>query len=202
MQKGFTLIELLIVIAVLAVLSAAVVLVLNPAELLKQSRDSTRISDLAAVNSALALWTADVGQSSSWPSATSTCTWNAVNNTGTGNGVFPMAASTTVACAVSSSTVTSGSGWIPINLGLISGGAPLSKLPIDPNNGSANCLSVTTGNFCYYGFKSSTTVGQYKLVANMESVKYSQNGTADVESNNKDGGVVSDWYELGSNMTP
>src|SRR3989344_8684487 len=60
MTKGFTLIELLIVIAILAVLSTAVVLVLNPAELLKQGRDSTRISDLASINSAIALYLTDV----------------------------------------------------------------------------------------------------------------------------------------------
>lgn len=39
-RKGFTLIELLIVIGILAVLATAVIMVLNPAELLKQARDS------------------------------------------------------------------------------------------------------------------------------------------------------------------
>ena len=51
MKKGFTLIELLIVIAILAVLGVTVTLVLNPAELLRQGRDSTRISDLSSINS-------------------------------------------------------------------------------------------------------------------------------------------------------
>ncbi|MDD4931154.1 MAG: prepilin-type N-terminal cleavage/methylation domain-containing protein, partial [Candidatus Colwellbacteria bacterium] len=44
--KSFTLVELLIVIAILAVLAAAVVVVLNPAELLAQARDSQRSTDL------------------------------------------------------------------------------------------------------------------------------------------------------------
>src|SRR3989338_2279300 len=70
MKKGFTLIELLVVIAILAVLATATVLVLNPAELLKQGRDSTRISDLAALNSAIALWTADVIAGTGWAAST------------------------------------------------------------------------------------------------------------------------------------
>ena len=38
MKRGFTLIELLVVIAILAVLATATILVLNPAELLKEGR--------------------------------------------------------------------------------------------------------------------------------------------------------------------
>ncbi|KKU14411.1 MAG: hypothetical protein UX23_C0018G0001, partial [Parcubacteria group bacterium GW2011_GWB1_45_9] len=53
MKKGFTLIELLIVIGLLAILSTVAVLVINPAELLRQARDSQRVSDLGTVHSAL-----------------------------------------------------------------------------------------------------------------------------------------------------
>ncbi|MFA7202011.1 MAG: type II secretion system protein, partial [Candidatus Paceibacterota bacterium] len=48
--SSFTLIELLIVIGILAILTAAVVIVLNPTELLKQGRDSTRMTDLASLS--------------------------------------------------------------------------------------------------------------------------------------------------------
>ena len=51
--KGFTLLELLIVIGILAILAGVVVLVLNPAELLRQARDSQRISDLSTMRSAI-----------------------------------------------------------------------------------------------------------------------------------------------------
>ncbi|KKW47096.1 MAG: hypothetical protein UY99_C0042G0007, partial [Parcubacteria group bacterium GW2011_GWA1_59_11] len=44
MRSSFTLIELLVVIAIVAILSAVVIITLNPAELLKQSRDSNRLS--------------------------------------------------------------------------------------------------------------------------------------------------------------
>src|SRR3989338_277276 len=85
MKKGFTLIELLVVIAILAVLATAVVIILNPAELLKQGRDSTRLSDLAALQSSIALYLSDVTS----PDLDTTLT---VCSTGTG------VASTNVLC--------------------------------------------------------------------------------------------------------
>src|SRR5574343_2101828 len=60
LKKGFTLIELLVVIAILAILATVIVVIINPGELLKQARDTTRISDLAALNSAIALYLSDV----------------------------------------------------------------------------------------------------------------------------------------------
>lgn len=59
-NKGFTLLELLIVIAILATLATIVVLVLNPAETLAKSRDTQRMSDLATLKSAIALYTTTV----------------------------------------------------------------------------------------------------------------------------------------------
>src|SRR5258708_6841103 len=59
-RQGFTLIELLVVIAIIAVLSVVVILSLNPAELLRQARDSNRISDMATLKSAVSLYLADV----------------------------------------------------------------------------------------------------------------------------------------------
>ncbi|MDP2704751.1 MAG: prepilin-type N-terminal cleavage/methylation domain-containing protein, partial [bacterium] len=59
-KKGFTLIELLIVIGILGILAAAVVVVLNPGELLAQARDGTRLADLDSVRSAYSLYLADV----------------------------------------------------------------------------------------------------------------------------------------------
>ena len=52
--KGLTLLELLIVIAIIAILSAILIFVLNPAETLRKSRDSQRISDLNTLNRTLA----------------------------------------------------------------------------------------------------------------------------------------------------
>ena len=58
-REGFTLIELLVVIAIIAILSVVVVLTINPAEMLRQSRDTQRISDLNTLKSALNLYLVD-----------------------------------------------------------------------------------------------------------------------------------------------
>ena len=55
-NSGFTLLELLIVIAIIAVLSVALVIVLNPAEALRKSRDAQRISDLTTLKKAIGLY--------------------------------------------------------------------------------------------------------------------------------------------------
>ncbi len=187
MEKGFTLIELLIVIAILAVLAAGVILVLNPAELLKQSRDATRISDMAALNGAISVWVTDASGQGGWVAATN-CTYGTL---------FPAAGGGSIPCTTVASATVDGSGWAPLDFTKISGGSPLSKLPMDPSNGSTNCGGSLPG--CFYGFRSTSTVGQYKLVANMESVKFSQGGSGDVES--IDGGTLPDWYELGSALS-
>ena len=52
---GFTLIELLIVIGIISVLSIVVVVIIDPVEMLKNARDSQRLSDLQLINRALSL---------------------------------------------------------------------------------------------------------------------------------------------------
>ncbi len=54
-DQAFTLIELLVVIAIIAILSVVVVLSLNPAEMLRQSRDSNRVSDMDTLSHAISL---------------------------------------------------------------------------------------------------------------------------------------------------
>lgn len=184
-RKGFTLIELLIVIGILGILAAVTVVVLNPAELLSQARDSSRISDLAAINSAIALYLSDVSSPS----------WTALANCTSGT-QFPGAGPTT--CTATVVTTVAGAGWVNVNFSAISTGSPLSRLPLDPNNGSTVCGA--SPNLCFYAYKSGSTTGQYELNANMESTRYRQSGGSDVESNTKDGGNVNDWYEVGSNL--
>ncbi len=186
-KRGFTLIELLVVIAILAVLATATVLVLNPAELLKQGRDSTRISDLSALNSAVSLWVADVLNSSTNWSAVSRCTATSTKPGGA------------TGCTLNTNTTSTGTNsWVNLDFNLIAAGSPLSKLPMDPNNGSTNC-SLGTPAMCQYAWSSSSTVGGYEIDAQMESAKFRTGGSAPVTNN--DGGNDNSWYEVGSALS-
>ncbi|GEM_PF-6879797 len=50
---GFTLLELLIVIGILAIVGTVIVMILNPSEIFKQSRDTLRTTDLKAIDTAI-----------------------------------------------------------------------------------------------------------------------------------------------------
>jgi len=58
-RKGFTLIELLIVIAIIAILAGIVLVSTTSAT--KKARDSARVSDIDALNTAITLYYSDTG---------------------------------------------------------------------------------------------------------------------------------------------
>jgi len=58
-KNGFSLIELLVVIAILGILMGILVVILNPAGLFGQGRDSRRLSDLATIQAALETYYAE-----------------------------------------------------------------------------------------------------------------------------------------------
>ena len=198
MKKGFTLIELLVVIAILAVLAAVVVLVLNPAELLRQGRDSARISDLSSLNSAISLYMADVTAPD-----LGTCSGSAGRVTaGTPTTPFAVRSSTgTIVYDLYGVNSTAGCsaapcGWVDINFTSISTGSPLSREPRDP----VNSVTSPSNHFYAYACDETATSGPYyEINANMESGKYKHGGPSDVES--KDGGDNDNWYETGNNLT-
>ncbi len=195
-QRGFTLIELLIVIAILVVLSVVVVLTLNPAELLRQGRDSTRVQDLSTYKSAIALYLADV---ISLPN-------NALGDPANCYyyDVLPVVHTAVVtfcgtrfAAGVNTpvqSQATNNTGWLPINFGAISSGSPIASEPIDP------VPVPTAGAYTYYyAYRATGNTGlnalTYEINANLESNKYT--GTpSDIRTS--DGGNSPILYEIGT----
>jgi prepilin-type N-terminal cleavage/methylation domain len=155
MKKGFTLLELLIVIGILAILSTTMLLVINPAEMLRKARDSQRISDLNNLKSALSLYLTDVANPSLAPADNTAYISNNVSN----------ALSQATACIPSGYSATSsnsvainGTGWIPVNFASISGGSPISAEPVDPN-------PSTTGSYRFYLYIPSRANNTFELMA-------------------------------------
>jgi prepilin-type N-terminal cleavage/methylation domain-containing protein len=205
-KKGFTLIELLIVIGILAILATTVVLVLNPAQILQETRDTQRISDLASVQSAIGLYLAtassiDMDDAFTPATGCGITWWSSGDATIAANQPFE-----TPAVPVASQTLganvrdVDGDGWIPIDLAQVSGGSPLASLPQDPSVNDANPLDDpnTPGYFYAYQCINVGVAGgpSYEINGNMESTKFGNGGSSDVESN--DGGDKPDIYEVGN----
>src|SRR5690606_37741696 len=159
-KPAFTLVELLIVIGILAILSAAVVILINPAQKLKDARDYTRIQEITSLehsitllltqDSNLALGTAQTVYVSI-PDSSATCA---------NLGLPTLPAGYSYACSSTANyRKTNGTGWIPINFQSSSIGT-LATLPIDPIN--------TTSTGLYYTY---IPGGSFELTALMESEK-------------------------------
>ena len=189
-KKGFTLIELLVVIAIIAILSVVVILTLNPAELLRQARDSNRISDLSTLKSALSLYLADVSSTvlGTYTSCYSTLSGN-TSTTANCNTVFGVDPTLQASTTATLNPKVDGTGWIPVDFSDISSGSPIGSLPVDPTNVGDNV----------YFYRASSTTTTFKLAGKMESSKYNTGGSGDVQTN--DGGNSTGFYEVGTNLT-
>lgn len=194
--KGFTLLELLIVIAILSVLAMALILVLNPAETLKKSRDSQRMTDLATLKTALGLYltnqvTPDLSNDSNvrcfGGSGTDTIFYSgSVTATGVAGGALNVGDAN-----AGKGDVDGANGWIPINLTSLSSGAPISNFPLDPVN-TEDADPITNDGLIYrYACKSDLT---YEIDANLESAELGDKEDAD-------GGNNGNLYETGTNLS-
>ena len=207
--KGFTLIELLIVIGIIAILATVVILTLNPAELLRQSRDTTRFSDLSTLNSAIALYLSEVPASYLGTSTTNGLTsgWCfvslSVSSTLNDGGVAPNApastcggrftgAATIATVAAKTSRAVDGTGWIPINFTAVGTGSPIPNLPVDPvsPNTYGTDIGTSTDDF-FYAYAVGNN-GTYEVNTRVESQKFAS-------SSMNDGGNHSVLYEVGTN---
>ena len=183
-------IELLVVIGIVAILSAVVILTLNPAELLKQSRDSNRLSDMATLKSALSLYLADVTTPVLASSTVGYAGCYVTNGQGTNNGTSTpgcgvFAAGTYVSTTALLVRNVDGRGWIPVDMTTISSGAPVGSLPVDPSNTAT----------LFYAYRATTGLVFEINVSGIESSKFTT-GANDVRST--DGGSNVLLYEVGT----
>lgn len=186
--SSFTLVELLIVIAILAVLAAAVVLVINPAELLAQSRDSERMSDFQAIKKAVSIYTVDFPSVSLGNAQTVYISLPDANSSCSSYTLPPLPGSWQYHCSTAADLMkVDSNGWIPINFSAMPSGTPLPRLPIDPVN----------NNVSFYSFIPSGT--SYEIGSYLESVRFNLSGGDDHVST--DGGDEPTKYESGSNVT-
>ena len=187
-KKGFTLLELLIVIAILAILASVTFVALNPAELLKKSRDSQRLADLASMKTAINYYIANTSTPILGDSSSAGCVDETTDYTY--SNVASVAYTDTTNKGNTAQTIGT-SGWITVRLDQLTGGSPLSKRPIDPNQTTA-----TANPSRYYAYLCHDGNVTFTLLTNMESTTYAQSGTNDVES--KDGGSIASLYEVGT----
>lgn len=189
-SRGFTLIELLLVIGILSILATVAVLVVNPAEYLRQSRDVRRAADLDTISKGVNLFVVqrpsvtELGLSTtvyiSAPDTSSTCA---------NLGLQALPSPWQYHCVTSADLrKVDGTGWLPIDFASIPTGAPFSALPVDPVN--------TVADARYYTFTASGL--KYELFSVMESEKYILGGPNDKLSS--DGGDDFTRYETGSDL--
>jgi len=152
-SKGFTLVELLIVITILAALAAAVVVVLNPAQLLAQARDAQRLTDMTTMRDAINLFITQT-------TAPNLCL-PAAGGCSTGFCTVASAGPFQTACATNDVRLINGTGWVSVNFGAMVGGSPIAVLPRDP---------VSAGNF-FYAYRA-TAAGLFELATRLESERH------------------------------
>lgn len=214
-KKGFTLLELLIVIGIIATLSVIVMLVLNPAETLRKSRDTQRMSDLATLKTALGLYMTTVSPVYLAGTSNTACksgTWSAgekiyysldsgsdITDTTIDGETFLA----TDAAQVSSGNLanTDGTGWLPVDLADIVGGSPISYMPIDPVNTfvTGSETSLLAGDLFYrYACSITGTVLNFEINTTLESAEFT---TSPNDRRIKDGGNSTLMYEIGTSNT-
>ncbi len=129
-RGGFTLVELLVVIAMLGILSAVLVMAINPLAQIQRGRDTQRKSNLASIQSALELYRHDFG--------------NYPYNSTTPPGLYP----------VSMSNCTSDTFQGTINGGTVT---YLQSIPCDPLGFSATSSTFNKGQYLYIPYNSSNS---------------------------------------------
>lgn len=221
-KKGFTLLELLIVIAIIAILSTVLIVAINPAETLRKTRDSQRISDLSSLKTAIGIYVTStatplldntVGNTLCVGGSGADSVWFSPSLTGTANDITdvgPFGGITTGAVPVqraddATSSLVDGTGWIPVNLAGITGGSPISNMPLDPTNlvavttgADTSTVAVVTNGALMYRYACAVTNTAFEVDARLESTTFGAGGADDKAS--KDGGNNANLFEMGTNL--
>lgn len=190
-DAGLTLIELLVVIGIVAALSTTVILAINPSSILKESRDATRLAEVASIDKAIGF---SITQNPDLPLGSSSTVYTSlIDDDGTPDcddylsALPPLVSPWQYRCVAKADLrKINGTGWIPIDfqsLGIV----PLDSLPVDRINTAQSGL--------YYTY---VPGGSWEINTQMESAKYQWGGPSDKEST--DGGNTIVLYEKGSNL--
>lgn len=131
-MKGFTLVELLVVIAIIAILATVVILIINPLELMRRSRDSTRLKDLDNLQQAINVSLQEGSMSS-----------NPVSILCKSSGSYPCTGSSN-----NGTRATNGDGWVKADLAA-QNAVTVPTLPVDPVNDSDYHYTYCADNDTY-----------------------------------------------------
>lgn len=150
--QGFTLVELLVVIAIIAILASVVMLVVNPLELTRRTRDANRLTDLTNLQQAINV----AAQEATSSGAAVLCMEGIDNCLGHSND------------AGANVRKSDGAGWVKVDLSSQKS-VSVPTLPIDPTN---NAL-------LRYTYKSDGSTWEINAVLESDTYKGKMANTAD-----------------------